>query len=694
MRFLKPFYLLFFFYSLSVNANNHYTDSLLKIIAAADDSLKIVNLNKLASSYSSHNIDSALFFAKKALQIARKKNNPYLISLAYYAHANIYRKNGQYRKELDYRKMVLEELLKTNDSNLIGRSYMDLGGVYIFLERFKPALENHLKSLEIFEKLKNFERLSACYVNVGNVYSYQNDFSTAIDYYLKAENIADTVQNKDVLATIYNNLGALYENIKDYKNAKIYITKSLHLRLQRGFKNEIAMAYGNLGCIYFSLNEKKEAIHYLTKSIALYKELNDKDGITTYMVSLASAHANSGNLDSALYYVNEGLPIAEQLQLKKIRTLYYSTLSEIYEQKKDFSNAFIFQKKLKLLNDTILKEDQNREVSELKNKYESTQKQREINELENQKLAQQLELEKQKKYKNILILGSLLLSVIILLFYNRFKLNKRSTNLLQAHNKEMALKNKEITDSIAYAKRIQTAILPSEKLIKQYLPNGFILYKPKDVVSGDFYWFHASENSLYVAAADCTGHGVPGAMVSVICNNALNRAVREFGLTIPNDILNKTRELVMKEFEKSDEEVKDGMDISLCKLESHPSGEYNLDWAGANNPLWIIKKNDAEITEYKPNKQPIGKTDFPAPFVLHSTLLQKGDTLYLFTDGYQDQFGGEKGKKFKAAQLKKILLSIQQDSMVEQIHCLETTFDKWRGNLEQVDDICIIGIRI
>jgi serine phosphatase RsbU (regulator of sigma subunit) len=288
-------------------------------------------------------------------------------------------------------------------------------------------------------------------------------------------------------------------------------------------------------------------------------------------------------------------------------------------------------------------------------------------------------------------------------------------------------KNKEITDSIQYAKRIQNAILPPAKLVKEYLQESFILYKPKDIVAGDFYWMESpsptlpkgkgvsppsgeSEGAIILfAAADCTGHGVPGAMVSVVCNNGLNRSVREYGLTDPGEILNKTREIVIAEFEKSEDEVKDGMDIALCSLQGN-----TLKYAGANNPLWIIRprhsaldaesqneetigqasNDDYELLETKANKQPIGKFDELLPYTTHTFELQKGDSIYIFSDGYVDQFGGKKGKKFKAAAFRTLLLSIQNKTMDKQQQIINTTFEDWKGNLEQIDDVCIIGVRI
>jgi|GEM_PF-299193 len=283
-----------------------------------------------------------------------------------------------------------------------------------------------------------------------------------------------------------------------------------------------------------------------------------------------------------------------------------------------------------------------------------------------------------------------------------------ATQEIREQKNEIEEAHREITDSIAYAKRIQGAILPPLKLVKAYLEQSFVLYKPKDVVAGDFYWMVPNDGTTYFAAADCTGHGVPGAMVSVVCNNALNRSVKEFGLIEPGEILNNTRELVIKEFEKSEEEVQDGMDIALCALKGQ-----NLKYAGAHNPLWIVRKGEFDLVEFpegsritaqensnynlielKADKQPIGKYAASKSFNTQNINLRKGDSIYLFSDGYVDQFGGENGKKFKSLNFKRLLLSIQELGMREQSNHIDTVFEDWRKGVEQIDDVCVIGVRV
>jgi len=290
------------------------------------------------------------------------------------------------------------------------------------------------------------------------------------------------------------------------------------------------------------------------------------------------------------------------------------------------------------------------------------------------------------------------------------KVNERTTEL--QHQKEIVEeKQKEIIDSINYAKRLQVAILPPKKLIDDHLQENFVLFKPKDIVAGDFYWAEKIGDYFFIAAADCTGHGVPGAMVSVVCSNALNRSVKEFGMLETGKILDKTTDLVLETFEKSDEDVKDGMDISLLAVafsartknqsesengsESENESEErvieSITWSGANNPLWYIE--NGEMKELKADKQPIGKSDHRKPFTTH-TLPLSLSAMFLFTDGYADQFGGAKGKKFKYKPFMELLQNHSSLSMEEQKNKLDNAIENWKGDLEQNDDICIIGIKI
>lgn len=328
--------------------------------------------------------------------------------------------------------------------------------------------------------------------------------------------------------------------------------------------------------------------------------------------------------------------------------------------------------------------------------------------------------------ENIIIIGFVIVLLFFVYILKAYREKHKSNDLLREQkaeiisknallknaNEEILLakhqleeKNEEILDSITYAKRIQTAILPPDSMWKECLPNSFVLYLPKDIVAGDFYWLEQIGEDVFFAAADCTGHGVPGAMVSVVCHNALNRAVLEFGLSKPSEILDKVTDLVIETFERSDHEVKDGMDISLCKLNL---SNHQLEYAGAHNPLWIVRKNGVEeehlkltyqednlsILECKADKQPIGKFAYREPFNNFDFKLQKGDKIYLSSDGFPDQFGGPKGKKLKSKAFKKMILSFSQQPISKQHELFEKAFTDWRSDYEQLDDVCVIGVEV
>jgi serine phosphatase RsbU (regulator of sigma subunit) len=333
---------------------------------------------------------------------------------------------------------------------------------------------------------------------------------------------------------------------------------------------------------------------------------------------------------------------------------------------------------------------------------------RELEEVDNKK--KEVEYQQQNTLLAFVFFGGAVMLILLILATRGFILKQRSNKKLNAQNDEINKqneaieeKNTEILDSMNYAQRIQNAILPPQRIVKEYLKESFILYKPKDIVAGDFYWMEPVGDTIIFAAADCTGHGVPGAMVSVVCHNALNRAVREFGLTQPAKILDKVRELVIETFDKSDEDVKDGMDIGLVSLNFKTK---ELQFSGANNSLYHIKNVDGSenekdmsngkyfISEIKPDKQPIGNYTDIKSFTNHSLLLKEGEGIYVFTDGYADQFGGVKGKKFKYKPFKNLLLDNFEEPMEAQHEIMDVAFESWRGVHEQVDDVCIIGVRI
>ena len=456
-----------------------------------------------------------------------------------------------------------------------------------------------------------------------------------------------------------------------------------------------------------SLNEKNINVGNLLSSLS-FKTITDADEWNNSLDFLNKKLED--NTSEIVLDQNELNRIIQEIEAKEI------AIDEINNEiRSKLTQIESLEKKQKNYDDSLSNKEAEitRKNNEIKNKYE------EVSALENkqQKFLEQisqktlemnnLELEFQQKQKEIAVksktiqdqkkiqnlTNSILILVVLFLGFTAFTFFRvrKSRNIISSQKVDLEIKNQEINDSIQYAKGIQTAILPTFNTIHKHLKNSFVYYQPKDIVSGDFYWFEKVGNIILIAAADCTGHGVPGAMVSVICNSSLNKSVLEFNLTDPGLILDKTRELIIKEFEKSEEEIKDGMDIALCTIEQK-NNHYELKFAGAHNPLWLVRNGVLE--EYKGNRQPIGRSVRKDRFKTEIFQLKKGDSFYIFSDGYVDQFGGLKGKKYKSAPFKRYLLSINSKSMEDQKLLIAENFEKWKGNFDQLDDVCVIGVKV
>ncbi|HEY1039394.1 MAG TPA: SpoIIE family protein phosphatase, partial [Bacteroidia bacterium] len=454
------------------------------------------------------------------------------------------------------------------------------------------------------------------------------------------------------------------------------------------------------------------------QSLKLREETHNSSGLALSYSSLAEHMLKKGRLNEAFDYSQKCLKISKDLGSPERIKDAALILKKIYEKQHKFKEALGMYQLYIQMKDSIFNEDTRKgaikkgfqieyEKQAAKDSIASDAK------IKEEKLRHDLEINKQRSYTYGGLIGLGFMVLVAAVSFRAYR-NKRRSNIIISRQKLeverekqivedqkhiIAEKNKEIVDSINYAKRLQDAILPPAEFIDKVLPNNFVLYLPKDIIAGDFYWCEEKAGKVFIAAADSTGHGVPGAMVSVVCSNALNRSLKEFHINDPGKILDKTRELVLETFEKSTKEVKDGMDISLLCMDIADKKIY---WSGANNPLWYIQDN--VLTEITANKQSIGKTDNPVSFTTHSIDYKDGSVFYLFTDGYADQFGGPgahpndgsagRGKKFKYKQLSELLVANCNLPMHQQKENLEQKFTSWKGELEQVDDVCIIGIRL
>jgi tetratricopeptide (TPR) repeat protein len=681
--------------------------------------------------------DSARIMAQSVQELAlRLKFNKGIAEI----HNNlgvIYRHLGNYTEALNNFQQSLDINTKTGDKKRMAANLSNMGLVNWNLGNYHIALDFYTRALNINTALAFKDGIAANLSNMGIIYNLQGNPAKALEYNFKALALNQELHNKFDIANLFGNIGNVYSDEHNYSKALEYDQKALAMDSANGDKTSIARLLGNIGNIYINWGKYPEALENDLKALELDKEIGDKNGMALTLENIGLIYNDSKDyIQAATYYKKsatlynqigdrEGLaavlihmvtPLVKARDYKQAKTILDSSFALAREvgQKEDIGSAYVAKALLDSVQgdyktgwedyknyleyrDSVINEAATKKTVEAEMNFDFEQKQTAEKAAQDKKDALATEEKARQLILRNSFMGGFGLMIALAFFIFRGYRQKQKANIIITLQKEevehqkalVEERNKDILDSIAYAKRLQDAILPPLDLIRRFLPRSFVLYKPKDIVAGDFYWMEKAGDILLIAAADCTGHGVPGALVSVVCSNALNRTVKEFHITEPGKILDKVRELVLETFEKSERSVQDGMDISLCAIDLRT---HEVQWTGANNPLWYTQ-NDT-LFEVGPSKQPVGRSDKPLPFQTHTLKLKSGDNLFLFTDGYADQFGGPKGKKFKYKPLQEKLLSITTLKPEAQREELEKTMNDWKGNLEQVDDILIIGITL
>lgn len=639
-------------------AQSKTIDSLRNILKTEpNDTGRVINLNLLAACLAENKPDSTITLALQADTLAQKLGWKKGLARASFNIGVGYCNLNDYPKALDYYQKALKLNEELNNKRGQATDYGSIGIIYANTGEADNALGFYLKALKMDEDIGNKKDQANFLGDIGNVYDVHGNYSKALEYDLKALKMDEDLGYKEGQANNLGNLGNLYGQQYNWTKAMEYYKKSLQLFEAVGNKHGEAFDLGNLGLCYRQVGKVQEAEKYLKVAITTDSAIGEKFFLNQYEERLSELYEATGRYKLALFWYKKGIATHDSLfNIDKDKALMRKEMVFRFQQQEDSAKA------VQVRIDAVHSE----------------------------------EVKRQNTIIYAVSAGLILVLLLALSILRSLQQNRKKTQIIAAQKADVEKKNilieeknKDILDSITYAKRLQDAILPPLSLIKKYFPESFLIYKPKDIVAGDFYWMERAGDNILVAAADCTGHGVPGALVSVVCSNALNRTVKEFHITEPGKILDKVRELVLETFEKSEGNIQDGMDISLCCINTDTK---EAQWSGAYNSLWYFR--NGEVTEVPADKQPIGKTDKPEPFNTHNLNLQKGDTLYLFTDGYADQFGGPKGKKFKYKQMQELLLANAGKSMDEQKKILEDALNEWKGSLEQVDDVLVIGIRV
>lgn len=623
---------------------------------------------------------------------------------------------GNYVEALKSYLATLKISDETDNRKLKGITFMNIGNVYSAQGKYPEALKSHFESLKIFEEMKENRMILTIYTNIGSVYNQQEKLPQALKYLQMALKLCDETGDKASKSGIYNNIGNAYAKQKKYDEALKYMRSGLKINEEFGDLYGIAHCYGNIGSIYLdraesalTLSEKKShalyGIENIKASLKIFEELGVKDGMAISFTNLGTLMAILEKPKEARDYLWKANALAAEIGDKACLQMTYITLAKLDSTGGDYKAAYANYKLSVMYRDSLDNEESRKKMVQNEMSYEFEKKEMATRAEQEKK---DVVTRKEQERQNIIlfsVMGGLLLVIVFAVFiFRSLRVTRSQKNIIELQKKDVEtqkhiveVKHREITDSINYAERIQRSFLASKETLDKYLVDYFVLFKPKDVVSGDFYWGHKEnqeksddDHFFYLAVADSTGHGVPGAIMSLLNITSLEKAIEHY--KNPAEILSHTRENIIHRLKKdgSEEGGKDGMD---CCLLAFDFKRNKLFIAAANNPVWIIRNN--ETIEIKPDKMPVGKHDRQnESFTQHEFDLQKGDVIYALTDGFPDQFGGEKGKKFMSKNLRVLVEKNSHLPMIKQKELLENTLEKWMGNLEQVDDITIVGIRI
>ncbi|HEU4717488.1 MAG TPA: tetratricopeptide repeat protein [Bacteroidia bacterium] len=607
------------------------------------------------------------------------------------------------RTDEDAARRVAEEALaiakETGDKPSVALAMLTLGVRYMNEGDYVKSSQFLFPSMTTADSIGNNTIRLRVMNSLGNLYARQNQFKEAEGYYEKALALARAVHNRDKEGMILGNLGNIYYLQSEGDSTSLdksifYYQQALKISREDNAVYREINALNNLTLVYGDKKLYAQALAVCDTLLALITAHRDSVDLVYLYVNYARIYRYQGDYANAIANFNRSLLLAQTLGMKDMIAEDYHSLAICYSLTGDYKKAYEYQDKYTDLQNSLVNTENTQIISDLKNKIRTQEKENVIASLKQRNEVADLRNSRQNIYLGVSIAGVLIFIVLAFLFFTRARMKEEANRRLGQQNDVIAQKNKEITSSIQYAQRIQQTLLASEDSLRSRLGEFFIFYRPKDIVSGDFYWAtervetggnRAERSPFWLAVCDSTGHGVPGAFMSLLNISFLNEAISEKGMSAPGDVFGHARKRLIESI--SQEGAQDGMDGTLFVFEGN-----RLRYAAAHNAPVVFR--NGVMMELSCDKMPVGKSPHEqTPFTTFETELRPGDVVYAFTDGYADQFGGHDGKKFKYKNLLKLLGDTCHLPMAEQKKLLEKKYDEWKGALEQVDDVLVVGFR-
>ncbi len=659
------------------------------------------------------NPQKSLENSREALELAKKLELPESIINAKHRIASVLINFGEYPEAWEIINKAIDISKKIGTKDLLAGSWRQMGILYDMQGDITNALQYYHDALSLYEEINDIAGMAKCYNNIGVMNYELEKYEGAIKFYKRSLNYAIKENNQRSISISYCNIGNAYEKLKEYDKALDYLEKASEIDKSINDLEGMAATIHNIGLVYMRKGNLDKALTHFKQSLVICEELEDLYRIVTRHTAISELYNKKGEYQNAITHAKTGLEVSKKIESIGQQPMLLNQLIEAYRQTGNYYDAYRVQSRYINVKDSLFDIEKAKEVSKIQTIYQVEQKQQE---LDKTKILAAKDRITRNAFVAAFVISIILIIFIVLAYRNKVitnrRINEQNTALEQAYDEiksqkeeiftqhEIVLKHKDfienqknnIESSIRYAERIQNALLPSDNLCKRVLGDHFVLFKPKEVVSGDFYWTTKIKNLAVFAVADCTGHGVPGAFMSMLGLSFLKEIVSKKEITSPDKILNTLRDYIIEALQQKGRygDQNEGMDIALCVLNTD---NKKLQFAGAKNPLIIIKNNE-KLQVIEPDKQPIAIHKKMKPFTGQQIQMQKGDAIYLASDGFQDQFGGPEHKRFMRRNFRKLLTKISVKPLNEQKQILLNTFAEWKGDNDQIDDITILSIKI
>jgi tetratricopeptide (TPR) repeat protein len=668
------------------------------------------SVNRLISTgiayYNKGQLEEALTYYKKAREQAKSIDYEQGILQSYLNEGVSFYRKSDFTQAINSGNEALTLAQKLNDSVLQSTSINTIGVSYMSMGNNTKALSYYFKGLAIEEKLTIQKTLHWYYSNIGNLYREQKNYPKALEYSYKAVTQEKKIKNDKALVITYNNIAEIYASMERIDSTQHYY--NLVVKISEKLKDpfSLAISYTVLGSFYIKQKKYNQAADYSIKGYNICKSQKAfNDVLVASLTNLGEINQVLKKYEEAEVYFQEALSTAKKMDSKMLTKDMLLSLASLYEETKDYPKAYDYYKLFSESKDSLLNKENSKLITEMNTKYTTEKKEKEIELLKKNEDIQNLELSKKKNELNnqrtisiSIFSGFLLLMIVAILLSSRYRLKKKANDQLQNAYNQIEEKNVlieksnlMITDSITYAKRIQDAILPSHQELEEVFSKDFFLfYNPAQIVSGDFYWCATQHDKIIFVVADCTGHGVPGAFMSMIGNTLLNEIVNEQKITCTKEIAESLdKKIIHSLHQHSDSSQYDGMDISICCIDKK---KREIHFTGAHHVMYVY---NGQLQKIKGDPFSLGGSQHQdkKTFTIQKLNYQEGQLLYFQTDGYCDQSGGADNKRFTLNRFEKLLMEIGTLELAEQKEKFEFAFENWKGHTKQRDDVLLVGIK-